>query len=194
MSPQPQSEETIARRQADYLRFKHYAAITFLFAGPILIALPPRKLDHLTVIQFSAFCMSANYLVRENTGKGFFGHLATPFISAQELPSERAQAVQAQLRAARDAQIRDGNVVGEELEKLQARQRQEKGFAERIWMGNETADWKEKRIQEEQKALAEGKGYGDLITEYIRDAWPWSKKDQSDSDTPSSKDGKDAGQ
>lgn len=189
-SSEPPSEETIAQRQADYLRFKHYAAITFLFAGPILIALPPRKLDHLTVIQFSAFCMSANYLVRERTGKGFFGHIASPLsASTQELPSERAQAIQTQLRAARDAQIRDGNVVGDELEKLQTRQNQEKGFAERIWMGNETAGWKERRIQEEQKALAEGKGYGDLITEYIRDVWPWGEKDQGESDKPRPNDG-----
>ncbi|RJE18562.1 hypothetical protein PHISCL_09108, partial [Aspergillus sclerotialis] len=122
------SPETVARRQEDYLRFKHYAAITFLFAGPVLIALPPRKLDGLTVIQFSAFCMSANYLVRERTGKSFLGHITRPLAErGNELPSERALAVQAQLRAARDAQITEGGTVGEELEKLQERQKHDKG-------------------------------------------------------------------
>lgn len=177
--PSDPKAEIIARREADYLRFKHYAAVTCLVAAPVLIALPPRKLDHYAVLQVSAFGMSVNYLIRERTGRGIVGHIGAQLAgSTQDLPSERAQAVQAQIRAARDAQIRDGTTVGDELEKLQARQRRDQGLAERIWMGNETEGWKERRMQEEQKALSEGKGYGDLIKEYVSDVWSRGKKDQ----------------
>lgn len=184
--------QIIARRQEDYLRFKHYAAVTCLIASPILVALPPRRLNSIAVIQVSAFGMSANYLIRERTGKSIVGHLGAQIAGAaptQDLPSERAQAIQAKMRAVRDAKISDENTPAEELEKLQARQRNDKGFAERLWLGNESGGWKERRMQEEQKALAEGKGYGDLIKEYISDAWGWGKKDQGDSNRPQSKDG-----
>jgi hypothetical protein len=85
----------------------------------------------------------------------------------QELPSERARELQAKLRAAKDAQVRDG-----ELEKDQWRRR---GLAENLWMGNETEGWKERRLREEQKAIAEGKGYGDLIMEHILEVVNWGK-------------------
>lgn len=181
---------THAIRQADYIRFKHYAAWTFVVASPILIALPPRKLDHYTALLAGAFVASANHLTREHTGRSILEHIqgrfARPSSSSsssssssffQELPSERALEIQAKLRAARDAQIRDGTVTGEELERLKRRQQQEKSLAERIWMGGETDGWKERRLREERKALEEGKGYGDLILEHIWDVWNWGKTD-----------------
>ncbi|RLM00579.1 hypothetical protein CFD26_108633 [Aspergillus turcosus] len=178
-------------READYLRFKHYAALTFLIASPVLIALPPRKLDHLTVLLAGAFCVSANHLTRERTGRSIVERIEARIASApsaiiSDLPTQRAQEVQAKLRAARDAQIRQGGLVGEELEKLKARQAQEKGVAERIWMGGETEGWKERRLREEQKALEEGKGYWDLIQEHIWDVWTWGQK-EGDGDKEESK-------
>jgi hypothetical protein len=40
----------------------------------------------------------------------------------------------------------------------------------------------ERRIQEEQKALEEGKGYGDLISEYVWDVWSWGKNKEEEDD------------
>ncbi|PLB51195.1 hypothetical protein P170DRAFT_406902 [Aspergillus steynii IBT 23096] len=173
-----------ARREADYERFKTYAAMTFLVASPVLIALPPRKLDHLTVLLTSAFCVSANHLTRERTGRSIVERIESRISSTRsalpasgELPSERAREIQARLRAARDAQIKEGGLVSEELERLKARQRQEKGVLEQVWMGGEEEGWKERRLREEQQALEEGKGYGDLIKEHIWDVWTWGEKE-----------------
>lgn len=181
-NPPEQGMDIHSTREADYIRFKHYAALTFLIASPVLIALPPRKLDHLTVLLAGAFCVSANHLTRERTGRSIVERIearitSTPSLVMSDLPSQRAQEIQAKLRAARDAQIREGSLVGEELERLKARREQERGVAERIWMGGETEGWKERRLREEQKALAEGKGYGDLIKEHIWDVWTWGQKD-----------------
>ena len=177
------ADDIQARREADYARFKNYAALTFLVASPVLIALPPRKLDHLTVLLTGAFCVSANHITYERTGRSiidrFESRISRPPTLISELPSERAQEIQARLRASREAQLREGGMPKEELEKLQARQLQDKGAAERIWMGGEWEGWKEKRLREEQKALAEGKGYGDLIKEHIWDVWTWGEKGQS---------------
>ncbi|KAL1965763.1 hypothetical protein VTN77DRAFT_5263 [Rasamsonia byssochlamydoides] len=195
-----------AARAADYIRFKRYAAWTFIVASPILIALPPRKLDLYTVALSSAFVVSANHLYRErHDGRGILDDLGMRFASSSQkaqsasssilssLPSERAQEIQAKLRAARDAQIREassgsGSVSEEVLAKLKARQQQERSLGERIWMGNETEGWKERRLREEQKALEEGKGYGDLILDHIWEVWNWGKTTPSTDSSSSTAD------
>jgi hypothetical protein len=187
-----------ASREADYKRFKNYAAYTFLIGAPILIALPPRKLDPLTVLVLCSFGASANHIVQDRTGRSIIDRIDAKISrfhgSLSALPSERAQEVQDRLRTARDAQIRQaedeklsaqikelsdrGDVsVTAEIEKLKARQAAEKGVVQRVWMGGEKEGWKERRLREEQEALAEGKGYGDLIQEHIWDVWTWGGKD-----------------
>lgn len=100
------------------------------------------------------------------------------------LPTEKAQEIQAKLRAARDARIREGEEGGseessslskEELDKLKARQAMDRSALERVWMAGETEGWKERRLREEQQALDEGKGYGDLIKKHIWEVWNWEK-------------------
>ncbi|KAJ5894679.1 hypothetical protein N7495_006370 [Penicillium taxi] len=178
--------DTHAQRSADYERFKNYAAYTFLIATPVIIALPPRRLDPLAILLVSAFAVSANHITEQKTGRSIVERVESRISRSQNvlpsLPSERAQELQAQMRAARDAQIKEGSLVGDELEKLKARQRHEQGIASRVWMGGETEGWKERRLREEQKALDEGKGYGDLIQEYIWDVWSWGKKSDDEDD------------
>ncbi|KAL3467780.1 hypothetical protein BJX64DRAFT_123203 [Aspergillus heterothallicus] len=168
-------DESIQKiREADFQRFKKYAAMGFLVISPILVFTPPRRLDHFTLLHIAAFSVSANYITRERTGRSLIERLS-PNLSGMTmmdgLPSERAKEIQAQLRAAREARIREEGIEKEELEKLKARQRQEKGVLERVWMGSEEPGWKEKRLLEEQKALDEGKGYGDMIKDHIWDVW-----------------------
>ncbi|CEL08841.1 hypothetical protein BJX68DRAFT_263462 [Aspergillus pseudodeflectus] len=172
------SDDSIQKtREADFKRFKKYAAIGFLVASPILIALPPRRLDHLTVLHITAFAISANYITRERTGRSIVERIIPASSSSSSelmgLPTERAREIQARLRAAQEARMREVGIEKEELEKLKARQRQEKGVLERVWMGNEEEGWKERRLREEQKALDEGKGYGDMIKEHIWEVWNW---------------------
>ncbi|KAE8370986.1 hypothetical protein BDV26DRAFT_276963 [Aspergillus bertholletiae] len=176
------AEDLQRRREEDYARFKNYAAYTFLVASPVLIALPPRKLDHLTVLLTTAFAFSANHITHERTGRSIVDRVhakisSGPAIIPSGLPSERALEIQARVRASREKQLREGGLTTEEIEKLKAREMQDKGVAERVWMGGETEGWKERRLREEQEALGAGKGYGDLIKEHIWDVWTWGKKD-----------------
>ncbi|AEO62547.1 uncharacterized protein THITE_2106850 [Thermothielavioides terrestris NRRL 8126] len=46
-----------------------------------------------------------------------------------------------------------------------------RGLWERLWMGGEEEGWKEKRLEEERKALESGKGYGGLIMDQVREVW-----------------------
>ncbi|KZZ92373.1 hypothetical protein AAP_03028 [Ascosphaera apis ARSEF 7405] len=171
---QPLSGPELARQRAEeFVKMKRYAAIAFLVATPVLIAMPPRKLDLYTASLCGAFCISANHLTADRTGMSIGEHLTARMMpnALKQLPSERAEEVQAQLRAQREAQMRNPNISVEEYEKLKRRNEQDKGALERIWMGGESEDWKRKRMEEEARALQQGKGYWDLITDYFRDAW-----------------------
>ncbi|KAL1976743.1 hypothetical protein VTN31DRAFT_3025 [Thermomyces dupontii] len=185
---QPSSTSLESRRAQDFIKFKRYAAWTFIVASPILIALPPRKFDLYTVALTGAFIGSANHLYRERRGVGILddlfrsrahtgadGENATSGGIFSALPTEKAQRIQSQLRAQREAAL-----SGEELERYrQQRDAADRSILERIWMGSETEGWKERRLREEQRALSEGKGYGDLIMDHIREVWNWGKKDDA---------------
>ncbi|EEQ84440.1 uncharacterized protein BDCG_01245 [Blastomyces dermatitidis ER-3] len=189
-TPQSSSSTTIATlpardRAADFEKFKNFASYTFLFAAPVFIALPPRKLDFYTFSLGAAFLVSANRLSSVHTGSSIVGHIRSRTVGEnrpnvfRDLPTPQAEAMQAQLRAARDAEIREGKIVGEELERLKRRQEKEKemNIVKKVWMGGEREGWKERRRREELKALEEGKGYGDLIKEHIWDVINWGQKD-----------------
>ncbi|KAL4883387.1 hypothetical protein BJY04DRAFT_25265 [Aspergillus karnatakaensis] len=190
---------TTPNREADFKRFKDNAAIAFLITSPILLAIPPRRLNPSAIFHISAFTISLNHVTANYTGKSILDRLSDRIISRSThnpapsflatgetagLPTEKAREIHAKIREAREARIKDENLGREEREKLLARQEHERGVVERVWMGNETGGWKERRLREEQKALDEGKGYGDLIKEHIWDVWTWgeSRKEEREDD------------
>ena len=60
--------------------------------------------------------------------------------------------------------------------RVSGEKKKEKGLFGGLWMGDEEEGWKERRLEEERKALEEGKGYMDMIVEQIWDVWNWDKK------------------
>ncbi|PGH02441.1 hypothetical protein GX51_04609 [Blastomyces parvus] len=174
-------------RAAEFERFKNFASYTFLFAAPVFIALPPRKLDLYTFSLGAAFLVSANRLSSVHTGSSIVGHIQSRTVGEnrpsvfRDLPTPQAEAMQAQLRAARDAEIRERKIVGEELERLKRGQEdgkeKETNIIKKLWMGGEKEGWKERRRREELQALEEGKGYGDMIKDHILDVITWGQKD-----------------
>lgn len=55
----------------------------------------------------------------------------------------------------------------------------EQNLIGKIWMGDASPDWKEKREQKEREALQEGGGgYWGLITDQIAEVWNGGKKDE----------------
>ena len=63
--------------------------------------------------------------------------------------------------------------VLEELER--EREKKERGFVQRIWMGGEGDDWKEKRDAREKEALESGEGYGGLIMGQFKEVFSFGK-------------------
>jgi hypothetical protein len=59
--------------------------------------------------------------------------------------------------------------------------KREKSVLEKVWMGDEDEDWKEKRLRREREVLENGEGYGTLIMDQISEVWRRDKKDGNDS-------------
>ncbi|KAF3483301.1 uncharacterized protein GIQ15_02625 [Arthroderma uncinatum] len=173
--------QTAQKRAEDFKQFKHYAALAFLVAAPVIIALPPRKFDLYTASLGAAFIVSANHIATERTGKGIVSHMASYLPTKKpgifrDLPTDKAEELSVRMQLAK--------VQERELEKLRGDAVVDeneiglKGVAKKIWMGNETEGWEERRLEEERKALAEGKGYADLILDYVKEAWRMDEGDK----------------
>lgn len=163
-APQPPTRPPTASEQDQYARLKHNISLGLLVTCPILIALPPRKLDFYTFGLSTFWLLSLNQITTERSGRSILQHINTrkPSI-VQELPSEKARDLQERLKR-------------EKLLRAQpSGQGSERGLVDKLWMGQEQEGWREKRIKEEQEALEEGRGYGGLIMDQIWEVWNWGK-------------------
>lgn len=92
-------------------------------------------------------------------------------LDPQGLPTERAEQVRAQLAAHKlRKQDEAARAEAERLEREDEENRRS-GLLSRVWMGDEKEDWKQRRIEDDKKALEEGKGYGDIIMDQIWEVW-----------------------
>lgn len=191
--PSPQPDLTPAFRN-----FQHYTALGFLFAAPILIALPPRKLDLYTFALGSSFILSVNHLLKEPGRQSPIKTVAaaSPFGGRQPQPDRtdkgdtktRYEIVQEQLkREKEDARRRrlleipssgTAQQGGEDEDGKGTHPRPksaiERGL-EKVWMGDEKSGWKERRLAEEQEKISRGEGYGGMIMDQIWEVWNWGK-------------------
>lgn len=156
-----------------YESFKHNAALTMLVLAPVLVVLPPRKLDLYTLSLAGAFVASANQLTVERTGKGLLSQFSYGGMPA------RAVEVQRQLAEEKDRRrlLEERSGLPDEVRRRNTGVRgaiEEK--AKDIWMGGETEGWKERRLREEQEKLNQGEGYGGMIMDQIWEVWNQGEK------------------
>jgi hypothetical protein len=161
----------------------HNISLGALIVCPIIILLPPRKLDIYTLALLSGTFAGGNQLSKEYTGVSMLQRFGNRLesMSGTDLPP-KAKEMQARLREekARREEARVGGIEevrkkGEELAE-RSRVERERGLLEKVWMGSEGDDWKEKRDKREKEALEEGKGYWDLITDQIWEVWNGGKE------------------
>jgi len=60
-------------------------------------------------------------------------------------------------------QLREQGIIGSEKEG--------KPTWEKVWMGEETEGWRERRVEEEKRVFEKGEGYGSLIARHFRDVF-----------------------
>ncbi|KAI4233837.1 MAG: hypothetical protein L6R40_006963 [Gallowayella cf. fulva] len=153
---------------------------TLLVACPLLAALPPRKVDLYTFMLGAAWVVSAEELTIGSASGQYMRQQRQRISEAQAFETRKPQEADKQsipLAATSDLarEIRNSKDAPQDLKStIVARQREEggvTGLARRLWYGSETSDWKEKRIREEKEALEEGRGYGGLIGDAVREVF-----------------------
>ncbi|MCJ1353699.1 MAG: hypothetical protein MMC33_003686 [Icmadophila ericetorum] len=188
--PSPSPSATPNPTQYDFQRTKSTLAHTLLITAPILLLLPPRKLDFYTFSLSGIFVLSANEVYRErHAGRGILENLRRrkERVKIKDVPVEIEERP---MRNSPGGQAVDGPVLGstamQQEEELRRREVHAQklvrgqeagvvGMAKKLWMGGEEEGWKERRSREEREALEEGKGYGDLIMDQIWEVWTWGK-------------------
>lgn len=160
-------------QQARYERYKRNIAIGGAIACPVIALLPPRKLDLYTLSLGIGFYLSCDHLTQTQYNRPLISYIMPTFGSPipDSLPTEKARETSRILKERQEAE----RARREGVEAL-GKEKKERSILGKLWMGDEGDDWKEKRLQEERKALEEGKGYTDIILEQIWEVWNWDKK------------------
>lgn len=176
---EPTLEQKI-RMTNSFSSFLHNSSLAMLVIAPILIALPPRKLDMYTFLLAGGFFASANHITKERTGAGLL----------YQLPGARLPPVAVEYQERRrllDEPPSQSQVhmpsIQEQLQRRGIEHRKDEGLekiAKDMWMGGEKEGWKERRLAEEQKKLDEGEGYGSMIVDQIWEVWNWGEKKAED--------------
>ena len=164
----------------------HNAALAGAVLTPLVMLLPPRKMDLRFFVLVGAFSLSTNQLAYAYTGQSIYGRFGNRVNSIFEtnLP-EGAQRTQRLLKEQREK-------LAAQKQQGQQQQDQSSGSDKKnasdvlkdVWMGGEGEDWKQKRAEEHQKSFQEGKGMSDIIFEQVADVWRgnWGSSSSKTSD------------
>ena len=165
------SVEQISHMRSSFESFIHNASLATLVLAPTLILLPPRKLDFYTFSLSTAFVLSGTQLYSERAARlrreGAGNWIGLP---------AKAQQIKDREEVRRRNLLEEGYVVHTEQERSKGKGSVLEEKAREMWMGGETEGWKERRLAEERKKLAEGEGYGGMIMDQIWEVWNWGEK------------------
>lgn len=178
------SEPTLAERErmtTSYHAFLHNTSLTLLVLAPVLIALPPRKLDIYTLSLASAFALSANHLTAERTGAGILAHMTPSWALArppprQPQPSTPSTPTRSEEFSARYAAEKAQRRLLDDPSSPQPPTQTPPSALQELWLGGEREGWKERRLREEQEKLDQGEGYGGMIMDQIWEVWNWGER------------------
>ncbi|KAJ2975262.1 hypothetical protein NQ176_g5613 [Zarea fungicola] len=151
-------------------------AIAFAVGTPLVMLLPPRKMDLRFFVLAATFSLSTNHLCKSWTGQSIYGRFTSRVNSTFDtsLP-EGARRTQQLLKEHREREAAEKGL-------LSSTQGKDRTLIKDIWLGGEDDDWKQKRAEEHRKSFEEGKGLSDIIFEQIGDVfsgnWRKTKKGQ----------------
>ena len=166
MALPPPTQQQVPVDAQRYINTLHNVALAAVIACPVLILIPPRKLDLYTWGLIGATAYSGNFLVKERTGTSIWQRVSGEPVAAA--PAMSLPATQTLPKA-----------VTTHLE-VEGRDRTTPVTAE---LQSQREAWKAQREKEIQDDLDVGKGFGDMIMDQIYEVWNWGKKrDDEDED------------
>ena len=168
----------------------HNAAIAGAIITPLVMLLPPRRMDVRFFFLAGTFSISTNQLMYEYTGQSIYSRFNSRASSAvsgvfeSHLP-DKAKETQRLLREQRE---RDAAATGIRLKDQRQQDVGVAKVAKDVWMGGESEGWKEKRAEEHRRGMEDGKGLSDIIIEQIKDvvseSWRRPHKEHDTGESP----------
>lgn len=155
----------------------HNFCIAAAVLSPVMMILPPRRMDWRFFMHSSIFSASTNQLMYDWTGQSIYQRVGARFEAM--FPTTLPDQAQKTRQALREERMRREGLTEEQMRAIEYKKR---SFAERIWYGKEPEDWDKKRGEEHAKALAEGKGLGDLIVDQVKEVWDGEKDKKTEAD------------
>jgi hypothetical protein len=146
--PQPPQRQPTPTEIEKYTKTIHNVAVFAVIACPIIALLPPRKLDFYTFTLMGTTAYTANYLIKESSGRSVWQHVS------------RRPAARPMLESPVKAE--EGSVVGEIQKQARGAESQREA-------------WKIQREKEIKEDVEEGKGFGDMIMDQIWEVWNQGK-------------------
>ncbi|KAF2720416.1 hypothetical protein K431DRAFT_304412 [Polychaeton citri CBS 116435] len=145
-----------------YVKVMHNVALVCVVTCPLVMLLPPRKLGFSTIMLGGMTTYSANFLVRERTGKSLWQTIS---------PQSRQRAENAQIWSAQE---------GVRQQRQDAILPKDEALTASLGSQDRPDDWKSRRDEEVKEALEDGKGIGDMIYDQIWEVVSWGKKADDD--------------
>jgi len=167
---------------ASYKSFIHNTSLGMLILAPVLIALPPRKLDMYTLCLSGAFVASANQLTVERTGRGIMGNLVPQrlrIMRSEQVVREKERTKAEEFAARYQEEKARKRLLEEEVAPSSSQPRPLAALEAKVkelWMGGEQEGWRERRLREEQEKISRGEGYGSMIMDQIWEVWSRGEK------------------
>ncbi|KAJ0308233.1 hypothetical protein COL5a_000861 [Colletotrichum fioriniae] len=139
---------------------------------PLIMLMPPRRIDWRTFMLWTGFSASGNQLIYDYSGQSLFQRMQSRL--GRMFPTTLPEQAQRTKQLLREERMRREGLTEEQMRAIEFKKR---NLAQRLWYGSEPEDWEAKRAAEHAKALAEGKGLGDLIAEQVSEVWSGAKKE-----------------
>lgn len=178
-------------------RIIHNVALGAMIVCPVIMLLPPRKVDFYTFGLVVATAWGANQVVQDRTGRSIYDNASRKMGASMgfRLPEEAEKTkerlrVEKAERALRYEMSLGGKGFDDEggeerksrvLELVRIEKEREErekylpGSVKGVWLGKESEDWKKKRDERERRVLEEGKGYGWLIWDQVKEVYNGGK-------------------
>lgn len=171
--PQPPQRQPTSDETQNLIKVLHNTAIFALVACPVLVLLPPRKFDAYTFGLGGATLFSANYLIREQTGRSPWQHITGR--GPQPVLHQPMQSIPV-------SSMEQANMNRELIHDGQEMRRLSKDEAPSVTeqVQSQRDVWKVEREKEIKEDIEEGKGFGDMIIDQIWEVWNWGKTDDDD--------------
>jgi hypothetical protein len=205
--PKPGEQLTPLQQAASLNLLKRNLAISLVVVCPILIALPPRKLDVYTFCLGGTTFISLNHLQKHMTGRSFLNRVGINDSSNEELkgaktkgaedggvslPTEKARRYRQMMKEKKEAEAagrrwEPPKSLEDWKPNAETDAEKQKGVLESLWLGNAKEDWKAQRERKEREAFERGDGVGTLIQDYFQEAMGYKKDEDEEAEEETKK-------